>query len=812
MKTNGFSSAPYRASFSAFPTSRSRVPPPSLSTFRDSNNNHNSNFFPPTNDGGYPPRMTSPTHAMQFDSRASYDIATTQTVKSPYAITEFPPGVLSSHTINKPAPSQMGSFQSYGPSLPMSSQTPYGPHLASGAGSVNGPLVTSAPVHPTPNMVAPEEISTIFVVGFPEDMQEREFQNMFTFSPGFEAATLKIPNKELTSYGGPGGHPVRSQTIDPFTGASAPTPIDSRDAPWQLEDQFAGVNAAAGSAAHQRKQIIGFAKFRTREQAVAARDVLQGKRVDVDKGAVLKAEMAKKNLHTKRGNAPAIPIIGGVPGVIHSMVPSETVVQPLPQNGPSMDINGKKEKEYTLSGWAAPSQTLSDYACEEEEREKRQRDAGVISAMGLASVQRGARVRAEEHDRERRKEKEKQRAAAFDAFHSVASRSAVDGSMFSPTTLGGSASLLSSDTNMPPSSLADIPEAQDKHTSAVASDILPTRALSPTSRTRQNTSFFQPSSHTPTGHSLNAHMGIGSVDKELIAAVNNLAVSTTNGATSPQLSSPESGGSATSATKASVDQNPPINTLYVGNLPATHPPPGFPQDHLEEALRELFSSQPGYRRLCFKMKNNGPMCFAEFEDVAFATRALNDLYGNTLNGLIKGGGIRLSYSKNPLGVRTPTSAGSTGSVLQQQQQQTKADGQSADAFQIRHLQMDGLPTSQRRDTLSLSSPPPSLASLTNFMSSPPPRFVNSPPGHSFNNGSIPANTGPSNSFLSRCANPYSGGLSNGTFSPFGVPSSAPLSPTMIPDHISSHDHLFSLRDQQQPTSQHHFGLEVSRAS
>jgi hypothetical protein len=41
-----------------------------------------------------------------------------------------------------------------------------------------------------------EEITTIFVVGFPQDMQEREFQNMFIFSPGFEAATLKIPAKD----------------------------------------------------------------------------------------------------------------------------------------------------------------------------------------------------------------------------------------------------------------------------------------------------------------------------------------------------------------------------------------------------------------------------------------------------------------------------------------------------------------------------------------------------------------------------------------------------------------------------------------
>lgn len=44
-----------------------------------------------------------------------------------------------------------------------------------------------------------EEISTIFVVGFPENMQEREFQNMFIFSPGFEAATLKLPPTSLNS-------------------------------------------------------------------------------------------------------------------------------------------------------------------------------------------------------------------------------------------------------------------------------------------------------------------------------------------------------------------------------------------------------------------------------------------------------------------------------------------------------------------------------------------------------------------------------------------------------------------------------------
>jgi hypothetical protein len=63
--------------------------------------------------------------------------------------------------------------------------------------------------------------------------------------------------------------------------------------------------------------------------------------------------------------------------------------------------------------------------------------------------------------------------------------------------------------------------------------------------------------------------------------------------------------------------------------------------------------------------------------VSFATKTLNELYGNTLGGLIKGGGIRLSYSKNPLGVRTPTSASGGGATLQQQQGQSMAAAEAA---------------------------------------------------------------------------------------------------------------------------------------
>lgn len=96
-----------------------------------------------------------------------------------------------------------------------------------------------------------------------------------------------------------------------------------------------------------------------------------------------------------------------------------------------------------------------------------------------------------------------------------------------------------------------------------------------------------------------------------------------------------------------ADQNPPCNTLYVGNLPI---------DTSEDELKAMFSKQRGYKRLCFRTKQNGPMCFVEFEDISFATKALHELYGHPLHNSVKGG-IRLSFSKNPLGVRTVQPSG-----------------------------------------------------------------------------------------------------------------------------------------------------------
>lgn len=139
-----------------------------------------------------------------------------------------------------------------------------------------------------------------------------------------------------------------------------------------------------------------------------------------------------------------------------------------------------------------------------------------------------------------------------------------------------------------------------------------------------------------------------------------------------------------------ADQNPPCNTLYVGNLPL---------DTSEDELKAVFSKQRGYKRLCFRTKQNGPMCFVEFEDVSFATKALNELYGHPLHNSVKGG-IRLSFSKNPLGVRS-------GQV----------NGMAPNPAMNPHAMAPGFGVNSAAGFSSVSGPPPGLVA--------PPGLINS---------------------------------------------------------------------------------------
>ncbi|KAG6868761.1 hypothetical protein C0993_011030 [Termitomyces sp. T159_Od127] len=882
----------------------------------------------------FSPNMTSPIqqHLPTFDSRASFNgqIGLNNIVPKPF-IEVFPsqnihPSLVNGHKSHQPQLPQRTAYPAY--TTHLSSQTPYGPHVptapavpsALNGSNASGSLNSAQGLPSTQNVSSTsasnssgnnEEISTIFVVGFPEDMQEREFQNMFTFSTDFEAATLKIPNKEYTAYGsiaggGPGNTGSLRGTYPGYSGANDPYNIvtlnqggvvvdggrDGTMVSWPSTAPGDESNGPFGTAGNPqginvppRKQIIGFAKFKTRQAALAARDSLQGRRVDIDKGAVLKAEMAKKNLHTKRGVGPVpggtvsnstttggAPTASGFQQNLNNGAAEGAESVTLGQNEVLSSGNGLPQGSGRLNNWREqaqhPEHHLSNIpnggAVPDRDDEDRRVILNGLAGFGtFGGATRGPRERAEDDERERRrKDKEMMRLrgnlSAYEAFYSVppgnapltnSSRqlSIQSGPGLSDHELATGTSPLSNGfaTSRP------IPQAQEEF--AGPWDNVKNRAVPiPRSTTSQRSNsppsngsvfdapprsfspveshqFLEQARHDPQYVSLRNHTssessassvvggpqsighssGSGSDghvgDIELSRALGGLDLNLSDGGKiSPQLPSPASGASS----RNGVDQNPPINTLYVGNLPTSSPPNGFPQDYLEESLRELFSARLGYRRLCFRQKSNGPMCFVEFEDVAHATRALNELYGDTLKGLVKGG-IRLSYSKNPLGVRTPPSTTSIGSSLQQQQIQSNngpapilSSTVSGQDFQPRKDEQQSRvpPAILRRDVslVTSQSPPVQSPFVPELLgtSPPPPRFVSSSP-----NG-LSASSNTTLTHASKSSVPrYAFGLPTNashaqvsTFSPFGL-SSTPPPQSIIPDlpsegYLSSHSPHF----------------------
>lgn len=959
-KLNGFApNSNYRASFSSFPnTTRTRHQTNQSFLNQTSFRDLHAHF--PTSPDAFQNHLTSPVPAQiqTYESRASYDFGNGQSglVGGPkYLVEPYGPSsamVQPHHNPIKAGVQQAtyATVSQYTNGVHLSSQTPYGPHVAtsgptsssagiginagSGVSSGSGTLSMGNGANSSSNL---EEISTIFVVGFPEDMQEREFQNMFTFSPGFEAATLKIPNKEYTAYGGLVGSGTATAALRSFQGYSGSNDPynlvtvnqggvvvdggrDGTMTSWPATvpgDDGAGAHFLGGASnMPPRKQIIGFAKFRSREEALGARDVLQGRRVDIEKGAVLKAEMAKKNLHTKRG-------VGPVPGSGASAVVGSTAAVGNNSSNPTLQhingttLAGSGADTYTsgdegasiglgqglgrLSSWREHAQPdvishsngLLNGGVSVKEEEDRRREQ-IYNAMGLGpgSGTRGPRERAEEEERERRRHENERKlrtnnSLAFDACYAVPAaisrqNSYINGgpSLLYPTVEGGS-SIGSSPHLANTFAAAQGPQLQpvqpaddivgpwDRVHKPASTNIAPGRPSS--SQRSSSPPLHEPSDnrYSPFDEDLIQHYehgvhqarehreqpessasSVGShgvlpgsasalgneahreSEADLTRVIGDLVLSTNNGTTSPQLPSPSSGASSASARNA-IDQNPPINTLYVGNLPTSPTPIGFPQDYLEESLRELFSSRPGFRRLCFRQKNNGPMCFVEFEDVQFAAKALNDLYGNTLKGLVKGGGIRLSYSKNPLGVRTPTSA--SGPTLQQQPQvlnvKNSHQGSTAQAFHPEAFQSRMEEQSQqrpitamRRDVSTVSSPPATGLSYNNsYLTSPPPRFYSSSPGTSnVFGGTSTTLTSTSNAFVPRgggmslysynlatSSGHVNGHASSTTFAPFGMSTPPPSIPEQTDEPaLHSSQHFIHHRALSPPVSN---SLEAARA-
>ncbi|KAG0523136.1 hypothetical protein BDA96_07G098000 [Sorghum bicolor] len=115
--------------------------------------------------------------------------------------------------------------------------------------------------------------------------------------------------------------------------------------------------------------------------------------------------------------------------------------------------------------------------------------------------------------------------------------------------------------------------------------------------------------------------------------------------------SPVTGPTAYAPVQNTKD-NPPCNTLFIGNLGDTV---------VEEELRSLFSVQPGYKQMKVLRQDRNTVCFIEFEDVNAATSVHQTLQGAVIPSSGRGG-MRIQFSKNPFG-RRKDSAGGLASVL-----------------------------------------------------------------------------------------------------------------------------------------------------
>ena len=423
-------------------------------------------------------------------------------------------------------------------------------------------------------------------------------------------------------------------------------------------------SASTGNLASQtnRKQIIGFAKFRSRDDAMEARDMLSGKKIDVEKGCILKAEMAKKNLHTKRSATDPLPVEPPHPAPLRSR-PSVTALDRL------------AAREFDRDSVVALELSGGLYRERRDERELRIHQEQESHYALEVEKERSARARL-------------QASAAYDAFHSVP---------VPPET----AALFHNATSLVPDRRSSLSQMEVSESYAAgrphersASHPVQLLPASPSMRSLSGTSDFgktllqqldadedidlprgspstgfegsaYPSRESSTsrrrlagpavpptdaGMSIRSYGGQTYIDEDF----RRLAMATTPTAITgpaplpPPLSRPLSPtsdqqhltlASATTPTTAAfarrfatpfaspdisptytdlriprtqnrADDNLPISTLYVGGLPAVLPNLTGPMSatFLEESLRNIFSRCAGFKRLSYRQKSQGCVC------------------------------------------------------------------------------------------------------------------------------------------------------------------------------------------------------------
>ena len=542
---------------------------------------------------------------------------------------------------------------------------------------------------------------------------------MFTFCPGYEAATLKMPAKDTPpfpngqsgagsglrgAFSASGVSPRQAAALaaanavsNAIAGASDPynlvtvnsggvvvdqgnnqtattssawsTGLDDMYARSLIATSIAASNASAattefgggtnpgGSNLQSRKQIIGFAKFRTRHEALEARDVLHGRRVDIEKGSVLKAEMAKKNLHTKRGvgslqgssmttNATNVNNINGLTasgmpssdnhalgpaaGVSNAVGLANTMDSPLSIGAPGYSGSATSRANETMDPFkvtlpvvnAVPTfQPLGPTGAPISNIGVPPHDPSSIHPRDLLYSRLDPSnpwTLSEPSPVSAQNEQPTLHSGPGEPY--VRHRNGqLDGKTgaFSPPSLG------SSFASLPPRPASSVNSSSPPNTSCASNDTEVGAGYNSDYSTRS----FSPNESMANSlvggmHSPDSNMdAMSRVMQIMQGAPKPSGPPLTEGwhpSTGKQMHAlsghgGESGrtgsdSSTNSRRNNTADQNPPINTLYVGNLPSSQAPQS---KYLEEALLALFSRCPGYRKLCFRQKTNGPMCFVE---------------------------------------------------------------------------------------------------------------------------------------------------------------------------------------------------------
>lgn len=439
-----------------------------------------------------------------------------------------------------------------------SSSLLYGIHPLATPASSSSSSSPSSSSPSSPPLSSMDDVTTIFVVGFPDDMQEREFQNMFIFSKGFEAASLK----------------------------------------WHCRDQQDDQDIF-GSMLNNKKQMIGFARFRSRLEASEAANLMNGKRVDNEKGSILKAEMAKKNLHIKRNSI--VPSTTTSTSTAATLLPS-AVMLPEPSSSPMTILSRRLSQVH-------PGDIMPAFSSPPHPTSAAKNNYESFSPLPSDLLSPGDY----KHDPFLSEHLTTPNTPSFnDSFFGIRSLS-FDARNGNPN------------------------HHQDNNNNNTVAQPFPFFPKSFSSEIDADP-FNYMSKSTPVPHHDIIQTGFFNNHGDemmLLGRKNSLQPPNNSSERSASISSFRAAGNNPG------DQNPPCNTLYVGNLPAATN---------EDELRSLFANCGGYKRMCFRNKPQGPMCFVEFDDVVFATQAMTEHQGHVLSNSIKGG-IRLSFSKNPLFIK-----------------------------------------------------------------------------------------------------------------------------------------------------------------